>query len=351
MSKEAIPIRLSHLLRHCSVGSIVRGDQYLVSVNDTRYWYKREAPLAIQYVERVKNALGISEELWPPPTSRITDEGTIEGTWIPAVRFPKWMRCPQCGLLHHIPWQDKKSETEWLCLNRKDGGCKGKLEQVPWILVHQEGYLADAPWHFIAHYNHDPNGTHCNPVKVDPYLRLFEQNGQHRVQCGLCNSQNPLPDRLPFPLGTWQQPWIQDEPRNQPEDLAWLLSINDVRVHESWTSTALVIPPESRIRKGTILDRLYCNTVWLKELEGAKSGLKRRAALRRIARQCHCSEGEIEEAVREIHRGYPLYGQTTASGETVAGRISCSDQPASRFERRRRLRNCTSLSRMEKHER
>ena len=189
------------------------------------------------------------------------------------------------------------------------------------------------------------------PVKVDPYLRLFEQNGQHRVQCGLCNSQNPLPDRLPFPLGTWQQPWIQDEPRNQPEDLAWLLSINDVRVHESWTSTALVIPPESRIRKGTILDRLYCNTVWLKELEGAKSGSQTEGCtaahrtsvslLRRRDRRGCSGNSQRLSPLRPNH----------SERRTVAGRISCSDQPASRFERRRRLRNCTSLSRMEKHER
>ena len=84
MSEETIPIRLSHLLRECSVGSIVRGEQYLVAVNDARSWYpKEQVPTAIQYVERVKNALGISEELRPPPTARITDEGKIEGTWIP----------------------------------------------------------------------------------------------------------------------------------------------------------------------------------------------------------------------------------------------------------------------------
>ncbi len=320
MSEETIPIRLSHLLRECSVGSIVRGEQYLVAVNDARSWYpKEQAPTAIQYVERVKSALGISEELWPPPTARITDEGKIEGTWIPAVRFPKWMHCPHCGLLHYIPWQNKKTETAWFCLNRANGECNRKLEQVPWIMVHEKGYMADAPWHMIAHDNINSNGACCTPDWGIPYLRLFEQNGQHRLRCFRCKNQNPLPDRFPYTLGTWQQPWIREATPRQPEELAWLLSINDVRVHESWTSTALVIPPESRIRKGTVMDRLYCNTRWQRELKRAKSGLKRKTAFQNIARQYRCSVDEIEDALQEIDRGYPLYGQTTAGGELLQG--------------------------------
>ena len=320
MSKETIPIRLSHLLRHCSVGAIVRGERYLVSVKDTRHWYpKEQIPNAIQYVERVKSALGISEELCPPPTARISNEGKIEGIWIPAVRFPTWMYCPNCGLLHNIPRQNKKTETVWYCLNRANGECIRELEQVPWIMVHAEGYMAEAPWHLIAHDTDKRRTVPCPPDWINPYLRLFEQNGQHRVRCGRCLSQSPLPDRLPFTSGAWQQPWIWESAPGQPEDLAWLLSINDVRVHESWTNTALVIPPESRIRKGTVIDRLYCNTRWQRDLKRAKSGLKRKTAFRRIARQCRCSVDEIREALQEIERGYPLYGQTTAEGELLQG--------------------------------
>lgn len=105
MSKktELIPVRLSHLLRHCSVGAIVRGPEYLMTVKDIREWtdkQKNPAGEPIRYVDQVRSALGITQELREPPVAREMDNGQIDGTCVPAVRFPTWMRCPKCGLLH-----------------------------------------------------------------------------------------------------------------------------------------------------------------------------------------------------------------------------------------------------------
>ena len=319
MSEETIPIRHSHLLRHCSVGAIVRGEKYLVSVKDTRDWYSNgQMPDPIQYVEQVRNILDISAELCLPPTAQVTDEGEIEGYWIPAVLFPTWMHCPKCGLLHRISsLQNREAKTKWFCLACSNGKHRRELEQVPWVMVHEEGYMADVPWHYIAHAARNKDKEPCRPDRDKPYLRLLDQAGQYRVKCSLCRSESDLPERCSFSPRTWQQPWIRTAPPSQPEEFAWILSISDVRVHEAWTSTALVIPPESRIRKGTVLDRLYSNTRWQRELKSARTGLPRKRTLRRIARKCRCSVHEIEDAMQELDRGYPLYGQTTAGGELL----------------------------------
>ncbi len=321
MSAETIPVRHSHLLRHCAVGAIVRGEHYLVCVQDTRYWYPNgQTPAPLQYVEQVRQVLGISQELRPPPTARITDEEEVEGHWIPAVLFPTWIYCPnpKCGLLHRIPSWNPQAHTQWRCQACANGKQSRELEQVPWVMAHEEGYMADVPWHFIAHAARNPNADSCRPDWNTPYLHLLNQEGQIRVQCSRCQAREVLSDQRPrFPAQTWQQPWLREAPPGQPEERAWLLRINDVRVHESWTSTALVIPPESRIRKGTVLDRLHSNTHWQRELKNARTGLQRRQALRRVARHCRCSVAELENAMQELDNGYPLYGQTTVGGELL----------------------------------
>ena len=38
MTEEHVPVRLSHLLRECSVGMIVRGPDSLMVVQDVRTW-------------------------------------------------------------------------------------------------------------------------------------------------------------------------------------------------------------------------------------------------------------------------------------------------------------------------
>ena len=108
MPDEPIPVRLSHLLRYCAVGAVVRGPDYLVTVQDTNAW-NCGPDQEIKYVEQVRAALGIGKLLRSPPTARVED-GKLTGCPIPATRFPGWMRCSRCGLLHHQPW--KRASTE-----------------------------------------------------------------------------------------------------------------------------------------------------------------------------------------------------------------------------------------------
>ena len=105
---DYIPVRLSHLLRHCSVGAIVRGPDYLMTVKDIREWTDKNGQIAsrlIPYVDQVRAALGIDQELRIPPIAKELDKGRIDGVCVPALRFPFWMRCPKCGLLYFKPWR------------------------------------------------------------------------------------------------------------------------------------------------------------------------------------------------------------------------------------------------------
>ena len=272
MTEEYVPVRLSHLLRDCSVGAVVRGPDSLMVVQDIRTWDRPGAdPLEreIRYVDRVRSALGIDRVLCAPPRS-VKQGGAVIG-WVPALRFPTWMRCLKCGSMHHAPWRARRAgddnrrlaETRSAGAAGECGDCGGdRLEQTPWVLVHEDGYLADVPWHDLAHRgSRNPEQRQCRPDWTQSYLKLEETGAGRIVRCTRCESNARLRSgarpRIPFPPGTWQQPWMREPPAQAPETPALLLEINDVRVHSASTRTALVIPPESRIRRGTVTDRLY----------------------------------------------------------------------------------------------
>ncbi len=334
MSKDSawIPVRLSHLLRHCSVGAIVRGPDYLMVVMDIRRWTGPDGAVGgrpLRYVDQVRAALEIPQELREPPIAQVLSNGRADGVPIPALRFPSWMRCPRCGLLHLRPWHGlPEGEAPPRCRENQTAGlktrrCKGHppgLEQAPWILVHPDGHMADVPWHFLAHHEaKTPDQKQCGVDGQAPYLRLLDKTpgmARHRLRCERCGVESLFGDRIQIPYGRKrQQPWAEEKAElAEGAALAEVLEINDARVHQADSRSALVIPPESRIHKGSVLDRLYCNSQKREQIERARNPLARRGALRQIAAEFRCREADIEAALWEIERGYPLYGKQFTPG-------------------------------------
>lgn len=319
MSKIRLPVRLSHLLRHCSVGAIVRGPEYLLTVKDTRAWVRSDGTPAgrrIPYVDQVRSALGIEQELWEPPLAREGDYGQIEGVAVPAVRFPAWMVCPECGSLHYKPWLDSRDTEKPRCRKPQ---CMNhpELEQVPWVLIHPDGHMGEVPWHGLAHsQSHSPDQKQCRGSgDRSPYLKVIDRRVMGRqVRCQICNAGAPFPDSLKWPFGkTWRQPWIKEEP-DSTEVLGDVVEINDTRVHSAETDSAIVIPPESRIRKGSVVDRLYTSSLKQGQLARAKSGFRKESAISRVAAEFRCSAGEVKDALKDIENGYPLYGRQITPG-------------------------------------
>ena len=327
MSKkiELIPVRLSHLLRHCSVGAIVRSPDYLMTVMDIRKWTDKKMNPAgepIRYVDGVRSALGITQELREPPIAKQRDNGTVDGACVPAQIFPSWMRCPTCGLLHYKPWKDLPINEKPRCLESDSKKCKNKpqLEQAPWVLIHLDGHMADVPWHFLTHPK-DGKGTQeqrqCRADWSKPYLRLIESGASNRkLICTRerCAAKSEFGRDMQAPYGKLhQQPWIKEE-ADPTDGTATVLEVNDIRVHSPQTCNALVIPPESRIRKGSVVDRLYSSSSKRRLIEQAKYPFAINGALNQVAIELRCSIQQIEDALNELGKGYPLYGHTITQG-------------------------------------
>lgn len=317
--KEFIPVRLSHLLRHSTVGAIVRGSEYLMTVRDIREWKNKDGTPAgrvIPYVEQVKSALEIHQDLREPAVARVSDNGKVEGAWVPAQRFPSWMKCPACNLLYYRPWKDQEDRGLPKCNN---DACKKKpaLEQLVWVLIHEDGHMADLPWHLLAHRDVvSRDQKQCRNDHSGAYLRMsVEAGGNRYLKCDRCGARSKFDDSARIDFGkSWPQPWIHEAPKDSPDELAVVVEVNDARVHSSVEQSALVIPPESRIRKGTIVDRLYSNSSKRGQIERSRPGLPRKQVIAQVASEFNCSREDIEEALAEIARGYPLYGVNITPG-------------------------------------
>ena len=367
-----IPVRLSHILGYCAVGSVIRGPRFLVTPMDTSFWTdvsKQCAARPIPYVNQVRSALGIGRELREPPTAQLMENGLIDGTCIPAMRFPSWMRCPACKRLYCAPWrhQEDQSPACTICDHQP------ALEQVPWVFVDPMGHMADVPWHRLAHANaKTPAQKQCGHEWDRPYLRLKEdpQGADYILSCDDCRASTRFrPGPQPFYGKLRCQPWLNQAPattglepaseaapglkpelrselesglksdpnptpkpdqENSEADataLPEILSINDTRVHRPVGTAALVIPPESRIRKGSVVDRIYVSSRRRQQLDRPMPDLARESLFRQWADEFRCSPDQVKKAVDTIHKGYPTFGMNFTQGKLLESEYKALTQP------------------------
>ncbi|MDJ0871235.1 MAG: DUF1998 domain-containing protein [Gammaproteobacteria bacterium] len=335
-----VPTRWSHLVGYSGVGAVARADNDLYVIKDISHWADgagEPAGHVIPYVDLLRATLGIDRELRQPPLSRVLPNGQVQAA-IPAMRFPGWMHCPGCGLLYWLPWrdaepsEDKDPEQPPRCRRCKDTPA---LQHVGWVLAHPEGGLEEVPWQALAHREDKSKAETCRVDRKSSLITLKRdtQTGTGwELHCERCQASARFDPRQAWPGGDpRRQPWerFNAHERNEGQSDAEILEVSDPRLYYPRTRSALVIPPESRVRRGTVLDRLYSNRADRDELDRARPGLARRQRLRSLASRYGCSPGEIDEAWDELNKGYPLYGQAVTPGDLMAKehRALCEEIP------------------------
>jgi len=295
------------------VGSLVRGAEYSVCVQDTRAWVDDNGNCSaelIPYVDQIRQSLDIVAELRRPPTANIAENGSIQGNAIPSVKFPKWTYCTASRLLIFNPWK--------LDSDRKGKRCscgRGNLEQVPLVMIHNAGYLADVDWHTLAH-TQKAQGNCGNGRKAGyiTYREDLNAPGEITLECEECNQGKVrIRTQKTFEFTGAVQPWLEERAPHGTAD-SQLIQLNDVRIYKPRAKNALVIPPESRLKHGSVLDRLYTTQSLLRNVHQARTPLRKKAEFRTIASHLRCSRKEVESAIEEIENGYPLYGREFPPG-------------------------------------
>ncbi len=310
------PVRFLHLTSYASIGAIVRGvEDKLMVVRDIRNWtdkFGKNSAEIIPYVTRICLALGIDKELRLPPIAKETDKGDIQGSYLSAVLFPTYGVCQRCGALHNNPW--KKQQVDFTD-KVKCEKCEENLEQVTWCAVSNKGYLDDVPWHFVSHLKSDRT---CRVDFDDTYLKLVTKpNGKRVVKCSRCGSEEYYENR-PINIINKQQPWIFGETVDlDKDDIVEILEVNSPSVYLPERSNAIVIPPESRISKSSIIDKLYNNSKVCREIENIKIPLRKKAKIKEVASQFRCHIDDIKSALIEIKSGYPFLESNITVGELM----------------------------------
>ena len=296
-------LRLSELLYNSGVGAIVRHeDNTLYVVKDIRRWKWDGSSLddgppsdhELKYINQISRHPKINNHrLIKPPVTAGKNDGN---SFITAEKFPKWRSCTKCGLLH------KGFETHQCSAEQ----CRGSLKQVQWVLVHRLGYLADVDWHYMAH---GKNKKCPRNSRDKAYLQLIQKDGNQIVKCKKCNDQG-WEKMAHFGMKTWQQPWVTLPAEEGSKDImAEIMQIGESRLYVPERHRALVIPPESRIPRDTVVDRLYRTTEDQRKIDRTHSDLDRKSTMQTIASEYGCRVEEISEALQKIENGYPLYGK------------------------------------------
>ena len=311
MNKK-IESRWSHLIGFCGVGSLVRADDDLFAILDTRKWTKRDGSPAgnlIPYVDCLRKQLDIEEELRYPPVSKV-DSGVVIGESLWAWRFPGWMRCPRCGLLHWLPWRNQDLEITGTtrALRCKCREPNPRLQQVGWVRVSSAGGMRDVNWHSHAHGENSPN---CQ-LRDRLYLARRGSSTGWEVWCNHdgCNKRHDF--RIDYPIKSKivvHQPWNKKEKIEPPigEFETRILEVGDPRVFIPRIRSALVIPPESRVQRGSIFDRLYQNSSDLDSMKSAPNEFVRKQRIRALATKYRCTDDEVNRALQKTEeaRGCP----------------------------------------------
>ncbi len=310
------PVRFSHLTSYASIGAIVRGvEDKLMVVRDIRNWtdkFGKNSAEIIPYVTRVCLALGIEKVLRLPPIAKEIENGDIQGSYLSAVLFPTYAVCQRCGALHNNPW---KKQQVGFTDKVKCEKCEGNLEQVTWCAVSNKGHLDDVPWHFVSHLNRDGE---CRVDFENSYLKLVTKpDGKRVVKCSRCEHEGHYENK-PINVIYKQQPWIFGETVDlDKDDIVEILEVNSPSVYLPERSNAIVIPPESRISKSSIIDKLYNNSKICREIESIKIPLRKKAKMKEVASQFRCNIDAIKNALIEIKSGYPFLESNITVGELM----------------------------------
>ena len=289
-------------MSYAGIGSIIIGAKSKTFVlKDTSYW-DDESMQELPYVTRVTKALKLGDiKLKMPPVATLKNKNEIDGKSLPAILFPKYCSCKKCGLLHYKPWS--KDDKNLICK------CGGILEQVAWCAISDDGSLDDVPWHFIAHYG---SYNECKMRLDESYLKIDKDGfGKQVVHCLKCGATHTFANFSAFKLSK-KQPWLKSQDDflpSIPSKNQRVVEINSLSVCIPQSQNALVIPPESRIKKADLVDKLYNNSLALQRLQNAKSSFGQESILKELTNKYFCSINDIKNALEKIKQGYPFYGK------------------------------------------
>lgn len=277
--KADFNVRSYALTGLASVGSILRFGNITVVVADIRRWkfsdgtpYGRE----VFAMSRLRGIIGENRTLRCPHVDEQQEHAsgqTVETQKLPVVRFPAWLHCPNpdCGHLSFLPWKSQGlSQLDEVRCPKCESGKAPRLKPAPWVVASSTGLLTEFPWQFYAHRDAGKPSGRCEH-KDELYLTR-NMYGKEVLKCRACNApQVALEELEKVPMEPWVkysswQPWdltlkysdaMQKLGRSNHSHESRAMRLTDLRIHSAVTTSAVDIPPESRVTPNDLRHRIH----------------------------------------------------------------------------------------------
>lgn len=195
---------------------------------------------------RLEKRLHVSEFRMPPA---VIDSDPPQGSPLPAIRFPRWLQCPQCNeLKRQMAWGREPGEPAFFC--EACSASKPKKVYVipaPFVTACEKGHLDDFPWdRWVSHAEGCPGKDRLS-------LRSEGSGGLAglRLTCLGCNATASMegsfnPDALKrFGPCSGTRPWLPSTPPEQCDVERKTLQRGASNMYFPVIASALDIPPWS----------------------------------------------------------------------------------------------------------
>jgi len=195
-----IKIRKSQVIQPFGVGSIIEGEGGSYVVKDISEW-------------RVPDMEDISipslVEGIPSIRRIMSPKNDFE---LPVQRFPQWNFCPNpsCRRLYKLKYQDKNQCRTPECKNKQ-------LVPMRWVMVCEDGHMADIDWSYYCHLGQVADTGRCQPPPDRGSIKFFTGQGgdfdQMFLECKECGAKNnfeflkPVSDDIRFDCPGYQA-WV-----------------------------------------------------------------------------------------------------------------------------------------------
>ncbi|WP_048152478.1 DUF1998 domain-containing protein [Methanolacinia paynteri] len=291
---------------------------------------------------RLEKRLGVGGFRLPPVVDEgYRDEsGRPDGRRLVAVRFPKWLQCPECERIAPFwKWNNDPGRAYRYCPNCSSGRKKVFVIPVRFIMACESGHIQDFPWHrWVGH----KDSCSWNKNHHRGFLKLhYERPGLAGLyvscpECGASRSMDGIfnPDTMMGVTNCYgKRPWLSGPDQNctkQPITLQRGASNLYFPVLES----ALSIPPWT--------DRLQSALgIYWSSIVGTEDPSERALYIRILARK------DLKQVLGEFHM---TPEELADQIEERLSRYSEDTDPDIRQEEYRQLTSGTNTSREDDRE-
>ncbi|MDA3926340.1 MAG: DUF1998 domain-containing protein [Kiritimatiellae bacterium] len=259
---DILPIRRSQLIAPFGVGAIPTGkDGISLITAGLDAWFDddgvKEDEFLINDEPRLAGRLHVEEFRLPPDFRRSERFHSAENVnlKIPFLRFPQWHSCsnPKCGWLKKYPLTYMEMEPR--C---EEPRCWGKMHQVRFIAVCENGHVQDFPWwewvqetaHSVEEgklYLKSSGGGGLGGLKV-----VWKRNGHSDVQRTLAGitKEGALLERITNFRCLGIRPWLGEEVGTMNCDGKLRGALRSAsNLHFAQIASAIYLPPEGTERK------------------------------------------------------------------------------------------------------